>query len=310
MGHFATGVAVVTALGASGEPVGTTVNAVTSVSLEPPLVLVCLDRASLTLQAVRAHQAFAINVLAEEQTELSVGFAQSGDRVPWRLARHRCGETGSPRLVDALATLECAVEHHLPGGDHEIVVGRVLDVEQTEDERGPLLFYRGAYASVSEAGAQAGARARAAREQAIGCRLPARAGSFQAFAHAEEGDGEVALALVHGDCDRRAALLHVHFACLLGDVFGSRLCRCHENLEAAIEEIVADGAGVVLYIKPAAGDAPLTCPGTRRLDAAIASGVLRAAGVPRVRPGASVHPALAGQLQALGTVVEPLEVAA
>jgi flavin reductase (DIM6/NTAB) family NADH-FMN oxidoreductase RutF len=151
MGRFATGVAVVTALGPDGEPVGTTVNAVTSVSLEPPLVLVCLDWRSVTLQAIRSHGAFAINVLSDEQADLSAGFAKSGATAPWRLASHTRGETGSPRLLGALATLECAVVHHLPGGDHEIVVGRVVNIEESDEDRNPLVFYRGAYATLSPA---------------------------------------------------------------------------------------------------------------------------------------------------------------
>ncbi|MEA2144650.1 MAG: hypothetical protein QOG59_237 [Solirubrobacteraceae bacterium] len=306
MGRFATGVAVVTALGADGEPVGTTVNAVTSVSLEPPLVLVCLDWRSVTLQAIRRHQAFAINVLAEEQAELSAGFAASGATAPWRLARFARGQTGSPRLLDALATLECSVVHHMPGGDHEIVVGRVLDIEDAEDDRSPLLFYQGSYASISTTAVPPAA----APESVIGCQLPARAGAFEALAHTQERNGEVALALAHGDCTERPALLHVHFACLLGDVFGSRLCRCHENLDRALQEIAADGAGVLLYVKTSAGGAPLACPGARRLNAATAMDLLRAAGVYGVRSTATVDPALAGELRALGMAVEAMEVAA
>jgi flavin reductase (DIM6/NTAB) family NADH-FMN oxidoreductase RutF len=306
MGQFATGVAVVTALGADAEPVGTTVNAVTSVSVEPPLVLVCLDWRSVTLQAIRRHQAFAINVLAEEQAELSAGFALSGATAPWRLARYRRGETGSPRLLDALVTLECAVVHHMPGGDHEIVVGRVLDIGHAEDDRAPLLFYRGNYASISTMASPP----RAVPEPVIGCQLPVRAGAFEALAHTQERNGEVALALAHGDCAQRPALLHVHFACLLGDVFGSRLCRCHENLDRALQEIAADGAGVLLYVKTPPGDAPLACPGARRLNAATASDLLRAAGVRGVRTAATVDRALAGELRALGMTVEAMDLAA
>ncbi|HJY60423.1 MAG TPA: flavin reductase family protein, partial [Streptosporangiaceae bacterium] len=78
MGHFATGVTVVTSIGDDGEPVGTTASAVTSVSLDPPLVLVCFDRASLTLQAIRSHGAFVVNVLAAPQKQLSANFARRG----------------------------------------------------------------------------------------------------------------------------------------------------------------------------------------------------------------------------------------
>ena len=148
IGQFATGVTVVTSVGAGGEPVGTTANAVTSLSLDPPLVLVCFDRESLTLDAVRAHGAFAVNVLAARQRHLSVNFARRGLAAAWHGVVHRAGRTGSPRLEGVLATLECTVEHCLPGGDHEIVIGRVSDVETGDDGAAPLLFWRGGYASL------------------------------------------------------------------------------------------------------------------------------------------------------------------
>jgi flavin reductase (DIM6/NTAB) family NADH-FMN oxidoreductase RutF len=148
MGHFATGVTVITSVGADGRPVGTTANAVSSLSLDPPLVLVCFDQASQTLEAIRAHGAFAINVLAASQQELSANFACRGPAADWDGVRHRPGLTGSPRLDGVVATLECTVEHRLPGGDHEIVVGRVCDVETADDKAPPLLFWRGRYASL------------------------------------------------------------------------------------------------------------------------------------------------------------------
>ncbi len=151
MGHFATGVTVITSVGADGRPTGTTANAVSSLSLDPPLVLVCFDQASQTLEAVRAHGAFAVNVLAAPQQELSANFARRGLAAVWDGVRHRPGLTGSPRLHGVLATLECTVEHQLPGGDHEIVVGRVRDVETGDAEAAPLLFWRGRYASLGSA---------------------------------------------------------------------------------------------------------------------------------------------------------------
>jgi len=145
MGHFATGVTVVTSVGDDGEPVGTTASAVTSLSLDPPLVLVCFDRASLTLRAIRAHGAFVVNVLAAPQEHLSANFARRGLAAAWDGVRHRPGPTGSPRLHGVLAALECTVENRLPGGDHEIVVGRVQDVDISSDSAAPLLYWRGSY---------------------------------------------------------------------------------------------------------------------------------------------------------------------
>ena len=148
MGHFATGVTVVTSIGACGEPVGTTASAVTSLSLDPPLVLVCFDRSSVTLQAVRAHGAFVVNVLAAPQRHLSANFARRGPDAAWDGVPYRLGPTGSPRLGGVLAALECTVKDSFPGGDHEIIVGRVHEVEASGHEAGPLLYWRGAYSSL------------------------------------------------------------------------------------------------------------------------------------------------------------------
>ena len=151
MGHFATGVTVVTSIADDGEPVGTTASAVTSLSLDPPLVLVCFDRASLTLQAIRSHGAFVVNVLAAPQKQLSANFARRGLSAAWDGVRHRPGPTGSPRLHGVLAALECTVENRLPGGDHEIVIGRVRDIETGDESAAPLLYFRGSYLSLSGA---------------------------------------------------------------------------------------------------------------------------------------------------------------
>jgi flavin reductase (DIM6/NTAB) family NADH-FMN oxidoreductase RutF len=150
MGHFATGVTVVTSVDAEGQPVGTTANAVTSLSLDPPLVIVCFDLGSLTLRAVRGHGAFVVNVLAAPQLHLSRNFARRGLAAAWDGVRHRRGPTGSPRLEDVLAVLECTVEHALPGGDHEIIVGRVRHAETSANPNGPLVFFRGSYASLTD----------------------------------------------------------------------------------------------------------------------------------------------------------------
>ena len=149
MGHFATGVTVITSLGADGEPVGTTASAVTSLSLDPPLVLACFDLGSQTLRAIRGHGAFAVNVLAAAQRHLSANFARRGLAAAWGGVRHRHGPTGTPRLEDVLAVMECTVEHSLPGGDHEIVVGRVRHVETSASPAAPLVYFRGGYTSLA-----------------------------------------------------------------------------------------------------------------------------------------------------------------
>lgn len=148
MGQLATGVTVITTLASDGEPVGTTVSAVTALSLEPPLVLVCLDQDSTTLQALRAHGAFAVNVLAAPQRHLSANFARRGLAAAWDGIRHRPGPTGSPQLEGTLGLVECTVEDVFPGGDHEIVIGRVRHAEATARDAGALVHWQGSYASV------------------------------------------------------------------------------------------------------------------------------------------------------------------
>jgi flavin reductase (DIM6/NTAB) family NADH-FMN oxidoreductase RutF len=150
IGCFATGVTVVTSIGPDGKPAGTTANAVSSLSLNPALILVCFNQESLTLQAIRGHGAFAVNVLAEPQRHLSANFARRGPRGAWIGVPYRRGITDSPLLDGVLAALECTVEHHVLGGDHEIVIGRVRYVETDGSDAAPLLYWRGSYASLGK----------------------------------------------------------------------------------------------------------------------------------------------------------------
>jgi flavin reductase (DIM6/NTAB) family NADH-FMN oxidoreductase RutF len=137
VGEFATGVTVVTAEDAAGR-FGSTANAVSSVSLDPPLLLVCLREESRTLAALLRSGRFAVNVLHASQRPLAERFARRD--ASWDGVTHRDG------LLDgALATLECTVHDIANGGDHRIVVGRVLSVEHPEEHADPLLFYRGEY---------------------------------------------------------------------------------------------------------------------------------------------------------------------
>lgn len=152
MGHLPTGVTVITSRSRSWEPVATTASAVVSLSLEPPLLLACLDLRSATLEAIRGFGAFAVNVLADDHQALSANFAQPGPIASWRGVEHVAGLTGSPRLSGALSVLDCEVQELHPGGDHEIVVGRVLAVgSDGEPGRGPLVYWRGSYAELRRA---------------------------------------------------------------------------------------------------------------------------------------------------------------
>jgi len=150
LGRFATGVTVVTTVDRAGAPQGLTVNSFTSVSLDPPLVLFCLDRAAGCFDVFAEASHFAVNILALDQSALSDRFASLvGDR--FNGAAFRVGATGCPVIAGALAAMECEIAQRHDGGDHEILVGRVLTID--DEVRGdgdaaaaPLLYYRGGYA--------------------------------------------------------------------------------------------------------------------------------------------------------------------
>ena len=141
-GRFATGVTVATVMDSEGVPHGLTVSSFTSVSLDPPLVSICLGHAVSLISLFRASNYFGINILTEAQRSLSDHFARRGhDRfegVAWTP-----GETGVPLIYDVLAALECQVEQRIPVGDHDIFVGRL--VASRVSEGAPLLHFAGGY---------------------------------------------------------------------------------------------------------------------------------------------------------------------
>lgn len=146
LGRFATGVTVVTVKdGAAAH--GMTANAFSSVSLEPPLVLVCVDRKANSLELIRRTKRFAINFLAEEQKGFSDWFAGKGRDVADQFTGvpHEAGENGSPILKGHIGALECGLHEEYAGGDHSIFLGRVTRVFLPEEVRAPLLFYASAY---------------------------------------------------------------------------------------------------------------------------------------------------------------------
>lgn len=143
MSCFATGITVVTAKAEDGEQLGVTANSFTSVSLEPPLVLVSLARSLLCLDKLLSAPAFAINLLACGQEELSMRFARSmGDK--WMGVAHETSELGAPLLDQRLAHFECRPYARYEGGDHVILVGEVVHFE-SQPQAEPLVFYRGSY---------------------------------------------------------------------------------------------------------------------------------------------------------------------
>lgn len=172
MGRFATGVAVLTTHSPAG-PVGLTINSFCSVSLDPPLVLVCVDRKSSTLSSFRENHSFVVNILTDQQEHLSRGFATaSKDRYEhFCYASYWQTPTGSPVIDDVLAFIDARIINEYPGGDHIIFLGQVqalgvsnhvlcdektaLDAAGDRSARGinifvediaaPLTYYRGQY---------------------------------------------------------------------------------------------------------------------------------------------------------------------
>lgn len=147
MGCFVTGVTVISTLSPEGDPVGLTANSFNSVSLDPPLVLFSLAKEATRFNAYVQSRHFAVNVLADDQRELSARFARKGE-TSWDGVHFHTWETGCPIVPGALASFECVTEATYEGGDHLIIVGRVLKVLHVEQGR-PLLYWRGRYGAIA-----------------------------------------------------------------------------------------------------------------------------------------------------------------
>jgi 3-hydroxy-9,10-secoandrosta-1,3,5(10)-triene-9,17-dione monooxygenase reductase component len=144
LGQLPTGVTVVTAHHSSG-PVAMSANSVTSVSLEPPLILFCPGQSSTSWPRIRESGRFCVNVFAAHHAEAARRFAARGvDRfagIPWH------SRASGPALDEAVAWIECTIDAEHPAGDHLIVVGAVDEVDIRDGEADPLVFFRGRYGS-------------------------------------------------------------------------------------------------------------------------------------------------------------------
>lgn len=147
LSRFASGVTVVTTLDADGIPHGLTVSAFCSLSLEPPLVLICIEKGIRSHQALSSASRFVVNILSSEQLEVSSRFASPlEDRfegVEWRP-----GIEGAPVIEGTLASLECTIHSNFEGGDHTIFVGRVESVSVSD--RAPLLYFKSTYRELGD----------------------------------------------------------------------------------------------------------------------------------------------------------------
>jgi flavin reductase (DIM6/NTAB) family NADH-FMN oxidoreductase RutF len=147
MSQFASGVTVVTTRDANGKLHGITVSAFCSVSLEPPMVLICIEKSTGSHYAFGESGAFVVNVLAEGQSDISEHFASRIDEKFGDIA-HDLDESGVPVLKEAIATLRCTLRHSLDGGDHSIFVGLVESVDVTGG--GPLVYFDHSYHELSK----------------------------------------------------------------------------------------------------------------------------------------------------------------
>jgi flavin reductase (DIM6/NTAB) family NADH-FMN oxidoreductase RutF len=239
MGQFATGVTVITTSDGSGRPFGTTANAVSSVSLRPPLVLACLRQESETLAALLHRRRFAINVLHSSQAEVSDRFAARAAPDTWESVAHRSVE-GIPLLEGAIATLECELHDLADGGDHAVVVGHVVAVDEASPDADPLLFYAGSYRRIGEPPPPA-------PPEPTEVALPSRDGPLRILSLSDDEE-HTSVAVLTGDPrGRRGVLVYPHLPCLLGDALGSTACGSRDRLTRVQARMRREGVGVTVY---------------------------------------------------------------
>lgn len=149
IGSFATGVTVITT-NVDGKYHGFTANAVTSVSLDPILLLVCVDKSARALEELRKATAFGVSILGESQEDASNLFACRGEPEAGTLRGLEFieGTTGAPLLSGSIAHVECEMVEHIEGGDHIIVMGKAVEGAILTEEA-PLLFYQGKYRKIA-----------------------------------------------------------------------------------------------------------------------------------------------------------------
>ncbi|HEX6859039.1 MAG TPA: flavin reductase family protein [Caulobacteraceae bacterium] len=146
-GCFTTGVTIVTTLTARGAPAGFTANSFASVSLDPPLVLVCVDLKANTLPALEASKVFVVNVLHAGQRDTARKFARR-DADKFKATPFETWATGAPVLSGCMANFECETHQAFDAGDHRVFIGRVLKLH-TDPDHDPLVFLRGGYCGVT-----------------------------------------------------------------------------------------------------------------------------------------------------------------
>jgi flavin reductase (DIM6/NTAB) family NADH-FMN oxidoreductase RutF len=240
MAQFATGVTVITTRDRSGRPFGTTANAVSSVSLRPPLVLACLRRESETLAGLLERRRFAVNVLHSSQAELSDRFARRAADDTWDAVAHRSAN-GIPVLEGAIATLQCELHDVADAGDHVVVVGHVIALDEASADADPLLFYGGSYRRIGAAPPSS------VRPEPTEVSLPARDGPLRMLSLSDDEE-QASVAVLTGDPrGQRGVLVYAHVPCLWGDELRSTGCPGRGRLDAVLAHMRAEGHGATVY---------------------------------------------------------------
>lgn len=149
MGAFPSGVTIVACLDAQGQPWGMTVASFCSLSMEPPLLLACMDQQAPTLPHVIETGYFSVNILRAGQGDLSDHFAIAPDEERFPTVAYHPGVSGSPLLDDALVAIDCELENRMVAGDHSIFVGKPLEIYHGSHDSPPLVYWRSKYRDIS-----------------------------------------------------------------------------------------------------------------------------------------------------------------
>ena len=225
LGHYPTGVAVITAVAADGENIAMVVGTFTSVSLDPPLIAFLPTKSSYTYQRLRTSEKFAVNILAQDQEDLCRKLARpSGDKlagVAWSTSPH-----GAPVLADVVASIDCTFHAELDGGDHYIVLGAVQDLTVHRSVV-PLLFFQGGYGGFTprsllvRSDTELASAVALAHEARADLEVLAEGLSAEVTAYARVGDDIAAVATVVGDDLSPQTVLGSRFPLMppLGELF-------------------------------------------------------------------------------------------
>lgn len=163
LGNFPTGIAVMTAASTEASHIGITVNSFTSVSLDPPLVLWCIDRRSRRYPAFAGAKGFTVSILASGHKAVSARLAGTGEHSLDGIALAPT-ELGPPALANSLAVFECALESVQDAGDHAILIGRVLRFRCNAGAGAPLVYFRGRYGALAQGAPPEGSPGRRATD--------------------------------------------------------------------------------------------------------------------------------------------------